>query len=345
MTRWSSDPEAAARTLIASDIDAHAMAQPALWAGATPPDAALGTATWHRRHSAAGPGTPEPPRGPFATVLLRLPKSRAEQLMATHLCLGVLARDGRLIVYGGNDEGIRPFQKVLAGLGATTTRATRGHGRVLQLLRCDVTAPLKPTIADWRQERPTADRDTPWISYPGLFAGGAPDAGTQLLLTHLPPLPATATVLDYGAGPGAIAAHIRRVHPGAQLTLLDNDSVALLAARANIPDAAAIAGDRLEAAGPKRFDLIVSNPPLHTGFQDDTGPLLRLIAAAPAHLTSTGALLLVVQSRIALEPVLAATFATVERLVTDRRYAVWRASGRRPPKPAPLGRISKTQHA
>ena len=331
MTRWSANPEAAAQALITSALDHIAPTGRLLLAGAHVP-LPSGTATvadWNRRFSSRITAQPSPPPGPFDVVLMRLPKSREEQQMTAHQCLGELAPGGRLIVYGGNDEGIRSFQMTLALLGPVVTLATRGHGRVLEL-RCDaVTAPIKSRLEDWRIEYPIDGTQARWISYPGLFAGGGHDAGTALLLAHLPPLTERARVLDYGCGPGAIAAACRRARPDADMTVLDNDSVALLAASQNAPGAKQILGDRLGAVGDARFDLIVSNPPLHTGFREDTSALSALIAEAARHLTPRGAMLLVVQRRIALERNLGQHFAGVEITADDGRYRVWKATGAR----------------
>ena len=340
MTRWNVDPEAAAAALITGALDDILCGDQVLLASA---HASLvdelrmrgSVAThWNRRVAAAALVQPEPPPGPFTSAFLRLPKSRDEQIMSAHQCLGTLAADGRLIVYGGNDEGIRSFQKTLAELGAVTTLATRGHGRVLELRRADVTATLKPHLSDWLQ-RSQAHDAPPWISYPGLFAGGAPDPGTRLLLAHLPAIAAGQAVLDYGCGPGAIAAAIRKRQPDASLTLFDNDAVALVAATQNVAFAQTLLGDSLATTGTTKYDLIVSNPPLHVGFKEDETALHRLLEQAPDHLTSGGSLLLVVQRRIALDRKLAAIFATVETLADDGRYRVWRASGRVAVKPLP----------
>ncbi len=339
MARWADDPESAAQALIAGALD-ELMAIGGQTLGPDPVPRAVLLAegapalctlleqrkvavhAWCRRAYSERSATPEPPPGLFDASLLRLPKSREEQRMAVHQCLGALKPDGRLIVYGGNDEGIRSFQKNLAELGPVETIAARGHGRVLQLKRGTVTAPIRPRLADWREAHP-GPYGKPWISYPGLFAGGAPDPGTALLLAHLPKIAPQARILDYGCGPGAIAAAIRRVEPTAVLTLLDNDSVALAAAGENVPDATQILSGSLCAISAQKFDLIISNPPLHAGFRDTLEPLLRLIAEAPAHLTASGQLILVVQRRIALDTALAARFGVVGILADDGRYRVW----------------------
>ena len=338
MANWTKDPDGAAEDLVAGALDELALEPPVLWAGSARPriepvsGPAAAAVTWHRRFLHDQPGTPAPPRGPFATALLRLPKSRAEQIMSAHLCLGALTPHGRLIVYGGNDEGIRSFQKNIGELGLAATLITRGHGRILELRRQHVAAPLKSRIADWRQALAASAVGSArtWISYPGLFAGGVLDPGTALLLDHLPQLSANATVLDYGAGPGAISADIQRRHRHADITLLDNDSVALLAASENVPEATLVAGDRLAAAASRRFDLIVSNPPLHAGFKEDTSALHRLIADARSYLNPGGALLLVVQARLSLDRALSASFTTAETLASNGRYKVWRGSGATP---------------
>lgn len=330
MTRWASEPEAAALALIVSTLETLELGDRVLQAGGTQALSTHLEATertivpWSRRSAPTALVSADPPAGSFSSALLRLPKSRDEQMLATHQCLGALTPTGRVFVYGGNDEGIRTFQKSLADLGAVTTLAARGHGRVLELRRQDVHAQIRPTLAEWR----ATSRDG-WVSYPGLFAGGIPDPGTTLLLQHLPELPDDASVLDYGCGPGAIAAAIRLRQPNAGLTLIDNDAVALVAAAENVLGTAQLLGADLDVVGSARYDLIVSNPPLHTGFKEDLAPLDRFIHMAPAHLAGQGVLLMVVQRRIALERTLSQMFETVETLADDGRYRIWRACAAR----------------
>ena len=153
----------------------------------------------------------------------------------------------------------------------------------------------------------------------------SPDHGTRLLLRHLPQLQPEARILDYGCGPGAIAAMIRLQHPRASITLLDNDAVALIAASENVAAASALLGDSLADTGVATYDLIVSNPPLHVGLAEDDAALHRLIEQAPLHLTGDGTLLLVVQRRIPLDRQLSTVFGMVDTLADDGRYRVWRA--------------------
>ena len=128
--------------------------------------------------------------------------------MAAHACLSVLAPGGRLIVYGGNDEGIRSAGGRLERVcREVETLATRGHGRVLAASR-PADAPLRASLAAWRSVAPLtiAGIVRDWVSYPGVFAAGRVDEGTALLIEALPPLRSGDRVLDYGCGSGVIGA-------------------------------------------------------------------------------------------------------------------------------------------
>lgn len=330
MTSWAHDPEASASALIASALDDLDLGNRALLASTDVQlrrrlESRLDAVLWSRRVAPSVTVQPDPPPGPYSSALLRLPKSRDEQIMTAHQCLGALEPSGRLYVYGGNSEGIRSFQKGLSELGSISTVAARGHGRILELKRGDVIGDVKSSHADWRQ---VLDDPAGWVTYPGLFAGGASDPGTALLLEHLPDITEGSRVLDYGCGQGAIAAAVRRRQPNAQLILFDNDSAALLAARENVPDTTLQLGSSLDDLRSSNFDLIISNPPLHVGFREDLMPLLKLTAEAPKYLVPTGTLLLVVQRRVALERTLMGSFAAVDVVADDGRYRVWRAMGR-----------------
>jgi 16S rRNA (guanine1207-N2)-methyltransferase len=158
-----------------------------------------------------------------------------------------------------------------------------------------------------------------------VFAGRRLDEGTALLLSALPELKPGDRVLDYGCGSGVIGYSMLRRQPAARLVLLDPDTVALAAARENLPAARTVAGVRLADAGPQRFQAILSNPPIHVGKQEDRSALKRLVAEAPEHLTPGGALQIVVQRRVPVEPMLQIAFRLVEQVAKSASFCVYRA--------------------
>jgi 16S rRNA (guanine1207-N2)-methyltransferase len=259
----------------------------------------LSVVTWDRRVAHERVASGEAPAGPFDAVLLRLVKSKDELEMRAHQAFATLVPGGRLIVYGGNDEGIKTIGKRLAALGPATTLATRGHGRILSFERGEILGVMKSAAADWRRDEPVTlhgSAPRPWTTYPGLFAGGSLDLGTALLLAHVDALTAGSRVLDYGCGTGLIARVLLDREPALRMSALDADSLAVLATAQNVPEAAMLLSDKLKGAG--RFDLIVSNPPIHRGFQEEHGALHRLIEDAPKHLLPGGRLVFVVSGRL-----------------------------------------------
>jgi 16S rRNA (guanine1207-N2)-methyltransferase len=335
MTRWADDPERAADDLIRRSLDAIDFGGRILLAnqgGALPSLLAargLAFGLWNRRLVGGGKAEPWPPAGPFDVALLRLPKAKDEQEMAVQACLSVLASDGRVIVYGGNEEGIRSAAGMLERLcGGIETLATRGHGRVLAAHRPADPSQLRAPLPAWRTTTTLeiADNRRDWVSYPGIFAANRIDEGTALLIGALPPLRPGARVLDYACGSGVIGAGAAAFAPGIVLELLDNDSVALEAARENVPGAHLHLGAALAIVGSTRYDAILSNPPLHKGLVEDHAQLEQLIAGAPAHLQPGGILQIVVQRRVPLDRLLSHHFATVTTPAENGRYRVWRAA-------------------
>src|SRR5262245_24899679 len=254
MSRWASDPQAAADHLIGrslESIDLHGRILLANQTGALPAlliGRGLDFSAWNRRLGGSSAAQPWPPAAPFDVALLRLPKGKDEQDMAAHACLSALAPAGRLILYGGNDEGIRSAGDRLESLcGALETLATRGHGRVLMAPRPTESAALRASLAAWRSVAPLtiAGRTRDWVTYPGVFAAGRIDEGTALLLSALPPLREGERVLDYGCGSGLIGAAALAAQPGIVLDLMDEDAVAPEAARENVAGARLIPGNKL----------------------------------------------------------------------------------------------------
>jgi 16S rRNA (guanine1207-N2)-methyltransferase len=334
MSRWSSDPDRAADALILRSLEGMAVAGRVLavnQGGSLPPvlqERGADCVVWNRRLAAGMAATPWPPQGPFDLALVRLPKARDEQAMTMHAATSVVPDRGRLIVYGGNDEGIRSVAPMLEGIATeVTTIATRGHGRVLAARRAGSAGALRAALVAWRtvSRLKIAGAGHDWVSYPGCFATGRVDEGTALLLSVLPPLAPGASVLDYGCGTGAVAAAALSLEPGLRIDALDNDTVALEAVRENVPGARRVLGIRVADADRRDYQIILSNPPLHQGIAEDRGPLEQLISDAAAHLVPNGCLQLVVQRRVALERLLTRHFPKAEAVAQTGQHRVWRA--------------------
>lgn len=283
---------------------------------------------WHRLARDGRAATPWPVEGRFDGAVLRLPRGWASFRMALHAVAARLAPGAPLWIVGSNDEGIASAPKHVDGLvdGAETLTIKR-RARVLEARRTD--APARGGLEEWRESVSLvlAERAQPLelLSYPGLFAHGHLDAGTEALLSVLPEVAAGTRVLDFGCGAGVVARAVRERTPEARLTLLDIDALALHAARQNVPDAEFVQSDGLAGLGEReRFGLILSNPPLHRGQDEDFGMLEDLVAGTKKYLKLRGALVVVTQRTAGVGKLFRAAFGHADLLLENTRFQVWR---------------------
>jgi 16S rRNA (guanine1207-N2)-methyltransferase len=251
--------------------------------------------------------------------------------MALHAALSVTREGGGLVVYGANDEGIGSAGSVLTGLvPEVQTLATGNRCRLLLGRRPDRIPGLRSSLGDW--EVPTElgleEAPGPWVSFPGVFSHGRVDPGTRILLDHLPCAPSGGRVLDFGCGSGIIGHVARWRGEEIRIELLDVDSVALQAARANVPGARLLLSDGLPSSTLPRYDLILSNPPFHRGKAEVPDLLRDLVRDAPGLLAPGGVLCVVVQRRFHLRECFEEAFEEVAILADDSIYRIW--EGRAP---------------
>jgi 16S rRNA (guanine1207-N2)-methyltransferase len=193
-------------------------------------------------------------------------------------------------------------------------------------------------MAAWRTVAPVAvpwagdGASRPWVSWPGVFAHGRLDAGTALLLAHLPVDALTAStgvrVLDWGAGSGFLGAGVRAAAPDAEVTLVELDALAAAAAVENVPGALVRQGDgwrAVDESGP--FDVVVANPPYHQGKEESMALVDRLLAGVSAGMAPRGVMRIVVQRRLPVAAPLERTFARVAVVADEGPFRIW--EGRR----------------
>jgi 16S rRNA (guanine1207-N2)-methyltransferase len=162
----------------------------------------------------------------------------------------------------------------------------------------------------------------------GVFAHRYLDRGTRLLLGSLP-LPLQGDVLDWGAGYGAIGVVVAALSPDARVVMVEVNERAAALAEANaelnqVRNVEAIAGDALQVLGERRFDAILTNPPIHAG----KATVTALIEDARRRLRDNGEFWMVVRTQDGAKSyfrLLQGLFPRVERVDMRGGYRVFRA--------------------
>jgi 16S rRNA (guanine1207-N2)-methyltransferase len=261
-------------------------------------------------------------------AVVRLPKGKEALSFSLDAVVSVLVPGAPVFLYGANDEGIRPAGKRMKLLFEDVeTIATRRHCRVFQGVRPASPEGLKGSLQAHRRVVPVVidGESFDYVVYPGVFAKGSLDAGSEALLRIVDGLPEGARILDFASGAGMLSMVLARRHPTASFQLIDSDAVAVAAARENVPGALVLNGDswgRLPSY--RRYDAIVSNPPIHTGKGRDYTVLTRLVEGAQARLLPKGVMWLVVQRQVPVQAMIEESFDDVSVAWEDQRFRVWR---------------------
>lgn len=271
---------------------------------------------WHRLALGGRAAAPFPPEGPFDGILLRWPKSAAAGHSTARACAARLAPGGLLAVVCPVDEG----GKSLAGrLGPSFGAVEERYGHHARLVLLRDPAPDFPRAPEDDVEEVPVDGLGAFASWPGLFAHGRLDPGTALLLRHLPAVRG-ARVLDFGCGAGVLSA-AALARGAASVDATDVDALAVHATRRNVPAARVHLADGIPPGGP--WDVILSNPPLHTGHAVDD----RMLAALADAPRAKGASLALVTLRTVPIPQRFPGW-TLTRVAEESPYVVWAGAAR-----------------
>ena len=207
-----------------------------------------------------------------------------------------------------------------------------------------------PAHGDYSRTEPRAVI-LPWVTYPGLFAGGVWDVMTAFLLRSTPAsafrsrdVSKPFAFLDFCSGSGTIAAAARLLAPSdARIVCLDADAVALEAARENLGSDARVsfvASDGWsglpagEGGNAETFDLVASNPPVHLALQPDFTVLRALVEGCGRRLKPGGQCWFVAQRYVPVGAICADAGAEgAECVAADDRFAVWRIKKTGPSPP------------
>ena len=293
----------------------------------------------------------------YKTVVIDLPKGRKLARRWLVEAWAALQPDGDLYLAGANPEGIQSVIQDAGSLfGNSTILAYRKGCRVARMVKQSRAgdAPVQALpgwspgqAVAWAPGQAIAWTAEPgiargsWIEFtasvcgetyllrslPGVFSSDRVDEGTKLLLQHLSRERVQGRrVLDFGCGYGLIGMAAARLS-AAWVDLLDVDLCAVAAAQENcsrneISNAQARPSDVLEAVGSERYDLVLSNPPFHSGKQVEYGMAQTFITHSHHILNPGGRLVLVANRFIRYDRLMKDVFSNIATLAETGRFHV-----------------------
>jgi len=163
----------------------------------------------------------------------------------------------------------------------------------------------------------------------GVFSKKGVDFGSRLLI-ETAALPDAGVFADVGCGYGPIGIAVVATVPDSRAVLMDVNARAVTLARKNaeingVADrVTALVSDGFAAAGERRFDAVLINPPIRAGKQ----VVYRLFAEARDHLKPSGTLWVVIrkkQGAASARDELNRLFASVDVAKQKKGYWILRA--------------------
>jgi 16S rRNA (guanine1207-N2)-methyltransferase len=163
----------------------------------------------------------------------------------------------------------------------------------------------------------------------GVFAGTTIDIGTRLLLTTLPKITIDAgTAIDLGCGSGVLAVSIARLKPTMRVIASDQSAAAVASARLTaelngVGDRVEVVrDDGLQLQSDGSADLVLLNPPFHSGATVHTGLALRMFDEAARVLRPGGQLWTVFNTHLGYRQALARSVGPTELVTHNAKFTV-----------------------
>ncbi|ASP38625.1 hypothetical protein CHH28_08015 [Bacterioplanes sanyensis] len=257
------------------------------------------------------------------TVILLWPKSKALALALLE-GLATCQHIEQVLAVAANDAGGK-------SIGSAASKAGHQAHKIDSARRCSLwqLELTQSSSFNWLKAAGSFQAEqSSFVALPGVFSYDRLDAGTALLLEHLP-APADGQLLDLGCGAGVIGLTFKQRSPALSVTLSDVDALALRSAELNSlrlqQPVRCVASDGLDQLN-ERFDYIICNPPFHQGKHTDYYFAERLFRDAATRLTADGQLWIVANRHLPYEDWAQQHFRQVEIMVQANGFKLLLAS-------------------
>jgi len=274
----------------------------------------------------------EVPAGNYSSVVMKVPK----QLPYFEYQLAILAQvmgPGTALLVAGMDKHLSPRVAELLEQYIGPAERHRGErkARVFTALRDERVARQAPGNSSYHCDALGGDI----VSLANVFSREKLDIGSRFLIEQLGLLEPANNVIDLACGNGllGLVAKTGGLYTG-QLGFCDESAMAIASAQINAQscfpqesdDFSFQQLDGLLGYEGEQADLILCNPPFHSGHVVDEFVGQRLIQQAASYLQTSGRLCIVANRHLKYSGTLKRGFSSVEKLAQNNKFIVWLAT-------------------
>jgi len=254
-------------------------------------------------------------------VLLRLPRS-LDELEEIAALIAAHASPEVVVVAGGRLKHMTVTMNEV--LSRHFARLDVSHARQksrLLIAREPIAAPPVAPRREWHEEL-----GLEVVASGGVFAGTSLDLGTRALVEVLDQVPAPRRGIDLGCGTGILAASLAKRNPTSRVLATDQSASAVTSARltmaANDLDVEVARDDGLSREPAASADLVLLNPPFHTGAAVHSGLAQKLFAESARVLRPGGELWTVWNSHLGYRPQLERIVGRTRQIARGPKFTV-----------------------
>lgn len=259
----------------------------------------------------------------YSMALVLCGRHRGENELRIAEAVERVSEGGLVLVAGAKDDGAASLGKRVADLVELDGQSPKYHGLAFWFRRPRDTAGLVSALRAGNVGRLVEGR---FHTAPGMFSHDRVDAGSRLLVEHLP-TDLSGTVADFCAGWGYVAAEAaHRFAAIRAIDLYEGDFEAMEASKRNLADLGLPVRffwqDLVAEPVTERYDVVLMNPPFHQGRAAEPAIGQDLIRAAATALKKGGRLFLVANRPLPYEETLRTAFAEWREITRDSGFKV-----------------------
>lgn len=268
---------------------------------------------------------PKERQNKFDLLLIYIPKAKAEIEYLLANLTPHLKENADIILVGEKKCGIKSVSGLLKPYSDNSNMID--SARHCSIIYAQLTKPVATFIQQqWIKEyQLNIDEVALTVcSLPGVFSFGELDQGSALLLNNLPE-ELNGQGLDFGCGAGVLSCYLLKKHPQLTMDLIDVNVYALESAKLTLEknslQADVFASDVFSNVH-KEYDLLLSNPPFHSGQKTNYDAAELFINESINFLKKKGKLTIVANKFLRYEPLLIATYQTFFEHAQNNKFKV-----------------------